>query len=286
MEFVTFGPVHLSVTNLEKSIHFWRDIVGMQVLNSSYPVELGTSERSLIALHPDATTHYKKGHSGLYHVAIHLPGEKELAQLLVRLVKRGWKIGPTDHIIAKSVYANDPDGINIEFAVETPNRVVEYKITEDEMKVIDDKGRLRSPIEPLDVQELLSHLDGDTGEHPFADQAIIGHINLHMPNLQNAYDFYKKVGFKEHFLFPRQGWGDLGAGGIVDHRIAVNVWAGLNAPKAPEGTAGLKYFTLKHDSRERLNKALANFPNTVAMNEGYFLEDPAGNGILLSSNKS
>jgi len=286
MEYLTFGPVHLNVTNLEKSIHFWRDIVGMQVISSGNPTEVGTSERSLIVLHPDATSHYMKGHSGLYHVAIHLPGEKELAQLLVRLLKKGWKVGPTDHIIAKSVYANDPDGINIEFAFETPNRVVDYRITEDEMKVIDDKGQLRSPIEPLNVQELLTHLDGDNSEHPFPDKSIIGHMNLHVPDLQEAYDFYKQIGFKEHFLLPRQGWGDLGAGGIVEHRIAVNVWAGLNAPKPPAGTAGLKYFTLKHESLERLNRALTNLTNTVATHDGYFLEDPAGNGIVLSLNKS
>ena len=286
MEYITFGPVHLNVTNLEKSIHFWRDIVGMQVISSSNPTEVGTSERTLIVLHPDAKTHYKKGHSGLYHVSIHLPGEKELAQLLARLLKKGWKVGPTDHIIAKSVYAKDPDGINIEFAFETPNRVVEYKFTEDDLKVIDDEGQLRSPIEPLNVQELLTHLDGDNREHPFPDKAIIGHLNLHVPNLQEAYDFYKQIGFKEHFLLRRQGWGDLGAGGIVEHRIAVNVWAGLNAPKAPAGTAGLKYFTLKHDSIERLNKALTHFRNAVATNEGFFLEDPAGNEILLSPNNS
>ena len=286
MEYLTFGPVHLSVTNLEKSIHFWREIVGMQVISSSNPTEVGTSERTLIVLHPDAKTHYKKGHSGLYHVAVHLPGEKELAQLLVRLSKKGWKVGPTDHIIAKSVYANDPDGINIEFAFETPNRVVEYKFTKDDLKVLDDEGQLRSPIEPLNVQELLAHLDGDSSEHLFPDKAFIGHMNLHVPNLQEAYDFYNRIGFKDHFLLPRQGWGDLGAGGIVEHRIAVNVWAGLNAPKPPAGTAGLKYFTLKHDSRERLNKALANFPHAVKTQEGYFLEDPAGNGILLTSNNS
>lgn len=138
-------------------------------------------------------------------------------------MKKGWKVGPTDHIIAKSVNVNDPDGINIEFAFETPDRVVKYKITEDDLKVIDDKGRLRNPIEPLDVQELLTHLNGDNSENPFPDKAIVGHVNLHVPNLHNAYDFYKKIGFTEHFIFPRQGWGDLGAGGIVDHRIAVNV---------------------------------------------------------------
>ena len=281
MDYITFGPVHLDVTNLDKSIHFWQNIVGMQRRKSGNPTEMGNSERTLIVLHPDAKTPYKKGYSGLYHVAIHLPGEKELAQLLVRLMKKGWKVGPTDHIIAKSVYVNDPDGINFEFAFETPDRVVEYKFTDDNMKLIDDKGLLRNPIEHLDVDELLNKLNGDISEYPFPDKAIIGHLNLYMANLQTAYDFYKKIGFSEHFFFPRQGWGDLGAGGIVDHRIAVNTWAGLNAPKAPAGTAGLNYFTLKYDTKERLTNVLNNLTNVDMNDDSYFVEDPVGNKIML-----
>ena len=287
MEFITFGPVHLNVTDLDKSIHFYLDILGMRARKSGNPTEVGTSERTLFVLHPDAKTPSKRrGYSGLYHVAIHLPGEKELAQLLKRLTDKNWKVGPTDHIIAKSLYVNDPDEILIEFAFETPDRVVEYKISENDLKVIDDKGQLRSPIEPLDVEELLSILNGDTTEHPFPDKAIVGHFNLHVGNLKNAYEFYKKIGFTEHFFLPRQGWGDLGAGGIVDHRIAVNVWAGLNAPKAPAGTAGLRYFILEYDSKERLNKAWDNISNAAEQNKEYLAEDPAGNTMILTTRKN
>ncbi|HTS43158.1 MAG TPA: VOC family protein [Puia sp.] len=281
MEFITFGPVHLNVTDLEKSVLFYRDILGMKVRKTDTPTEVGTSERTLVVLHPDAKIPNRKGHSGLYHFAIHIPTERELAQLFVRLSKKGWRAGPTDHIIAKSVYVKDPDGIDIELAVELPRRVVEYRFTEDEFKVIDDKGQLRSPIEPLDVQELLSHLDDDNTDHPFPEKAFVGHMNLHMPNLQNAYDFYKKIGFTEHFIFPKMGWGDLGAGGLVDHRIAVNTWAGVNAPKTPAGMAGLKYFTLKYDSKERLNKALNNISNEKEQDKENLIEDPAGNKIIL-----
>ena len=284
MEFITFGPAHLNVTDLEKSIHFYRDIVGMQVRKSGNPTEVGTSERTLFVLHPEAKTPFiRRGYSGLYHVAIHLPGEKELAQLYVRLAKENWKVGPTDHIIAKSLYVNDPDGILIEFAFETPNRVVKYKISDNDFKVIDNNGNLRNPIEPLDVQELLSNLNGDSSEHPFPAKAIVGHYNLHVGNLQSAYDFYKKIGFTEHVKIPGQGWGDLGAGGPVDHRIAVNIWSGVNAPKAPEGAAGLRYMILKYDSKQRLTKALDNVSNTVATSEGLLIEDPAGNKILMTS---
>jgi len=283
MEFITFGPVHLNVTNLENSVRFYHDVLGMLVRKSGNPTEVGTTERTLVVLHPDAKFPYRKGHSGLYHFAIHMPTERELAQLFVRVAKKGWRSGPTDHIIAKSVYVNDPDGIDIELSVELPGRVVEYIFTDDEFKVVDDKGKIRSPVEPLDIQELLAHLNGDTSEYLFPDKAFVGHINLHMPNLQNAYEFYKKIGFTEHFIFPNMGWGDLGAGGLVDHRIAVNTWAGINAPKTPAGIAGLKHFILKYDSQERLSKALSNISNTKEQNKEHTVEDPAGNQIILTT---
>jgi len=284
MEFITFGPAHLNVTDLERSLHFYRDILGMQVRKTGIPAEVGTSERTLVVLHPNAKTPFLRGgYSGLYHVAIHLPSEKELAQLYVRLTKKKWKAGATDHIIAKSIYVNDPDGILFELAFETPQRVVEYRITDKELTAIDDKGQLRKMVEPLDLNELLSQLHDDYSEHPFPDKAIVGHFNLHVGDLQAAYAFYKGIGFTEHFNFPLQGWGDLGAGGITDHRIAVNTWAGVNAPKAPEGTAGLGYAILKYDSKERLSKAVDTISNVEKKNEGYFVEDPAGNKLMLTT---
>jgi len=195
MEYITFGPVHLNVTNLNKSIEFWINVVGMQVRKEGNPTEIGTSERTLIMLHPDAETPYKKGYSSIYHLAIHLPSESELARLLLRLMKSGWKISPVDHIIAKSIYANDPDGISIEFAFETPERVRSYEIMEDGLKVIDNEGRLKSPVEALDVQSVLNHLTDYNTNHPFPNETIVGHMNLHVGNLQTAYDFYKKLGF-------------------------------------------------------------------------------------------
>jgi len=282
MEFITFGPVHLNVTDLERSIYFYREIVGMQLRKSGIPTEVGTANRTLLVLYPDAKTHVLRGHSGLYHLAIHIPTERELAELLVRMASRRWKIAPTDHIIAKSLYAQDPDGINIEFAVELPSRVAEYKFTDNEFKVIDDRGNIRSPTEPLDVEELFSHLVDKNAGHPLSHGAFIGHMNLHMPVLKPAFDYYKNLGFTGHFLFPNMGWGDLGAGGLVDHRIAVNTWAGLDVPKAPPGTAGLRYFTLNYDSIERFEEAKSKVAGDKA-DGGYLVEDPGGNQILLST---
>jgi catechol 2,3-dioxygenase len=282
MQYIHFGEVHVRVTNLEQSVRFWTDIVGMQLRKRGETAEVGTSARTLLVLHPAATTAKRKGYSGLYHIAIHVETEAELAQLFRRLESKGWPMAPTDHIVAKSLYVNDPDEINIEFAVETPQRIVKEVISEDDFKVVDTNGHLRRPIEPLDVSELLVAVKDNRSDLPFPESAVIGHMNLHQPRLKDAYDFYRKMDFVPHVFIRSQSWGDLGAGGDTTHRIAVNLWAGINAPKTPETMAGLQYFTLKYDTIERLNKVLAQFPTAEKTEKGYYLEDPGGNKILIS----
>jgi catechol 2,3-dioxygenase len=282
MQYIHFGEVHLSVTNLEKSVQFWTDIIGMKLRKTGETAEVGTSARTLFVLHPGANITKQKGYSGLYHIAIHVETEAELAQLFLRLKKKGWPMAPTDHIVAKSIYVDDPDEINIELAVETPQRITEEIISVNDFKVVDNNGHLRNPIEPLNISELLMALKDKRDDFPFPESAVIGHMNLHQPRLLEAYEFYKKMDFIPHVLVERQNWGDLGAGGISTHRIAVNLWAGHNAPKTPDSMAGLKYFTLKYDTHERLQKVLAHFPAAEKKEQGYLLEDVGGNKILIS----
>jgi catechol 2,3-dioxygenase len=281
MQNINFGEVHLNVTNIEESVRFWTDIVGMKINRSGETTEVGTSSRTLLVLHPGAKISKQKGFSGLYHIAIHVETEAELAHLFLRLNSKGWPMAPTDHVVAKSLYVDDPDNINIEFSVETPQRIAKELITENNFMVEDNKGHLRHPIEQLNINELVMTANDKKDDLPFPKSAIIGHMNLHQPELIDSYDFYKKLDFIPHVLISGQNWGDLGAGGISTHRIAVNLWAGLNAPPTPEYMAGLKYFTLKYDTKQQIQKVLAHFPKTEKNEKGYFLKDPGGNKILI-----
>lgn len=281
-QFIQFGPVHLNVTDLDRSIAFYREVLGMNVRRSVAPAVVGTFDRTLLVLHPGASGPAPKGRTGLTHVAIHLPTERDLAYLLDRIVRKGWHVSPTDHVIAKSLYVRDPDGITIELAVETPHRVVEYRFTEDEFQVIDDQGRLRNPIEALDTDELMALLGPGSSKETISDEAIVGHMHLHVADLRLAYDFYKKLGFTEHFLLPRAGWGDLGAGGAVEHRMALNVWAGIGAPSPDPDSAGLRFFTLIYTEAELLNQVLSVVP-AYRDGAGHRVTDPSGNQIYLTN---
>lgn len=90
----------------------------------------------------------QRGYSGVFHLAIHLRSEAGLARVLARLRAFSHHFGASDQIIAKSLYLHDPDGIGLEIAFETPERVRSYEWTKgtDGPLVIDWEGRNRRGI--------------------------------------------------------------------------------------------------------------------------------------------
>ncbi|HEY0042397.1 MAG TPA: hypothetical protein VGB71_17110, partial [Flavisolibacter sp.] len=62
-----------------------------------------------------------------------------------------------------------------------------------------------------------------------------------------------------------------------------NSWQSLNKPQAPEGTAGMRYYTINFDTPERLQTALQHLPSAEVQKDGYLVADPAGNKILLKA---
>ncbi|HWS50636.1 MAG TPA: hypothetical protein VN241_06470, partial [Microbacterium sp.] len=84
---ITFGTVHLEVTDLSRSTAFWRDVVGLVERSSGDHVELGTPTETLISLYPGARAGFQNGYSGIYHPAIHAPNEAEFARIVLRLIR-------------------------------------------------------------------------------------------------------------------------------------------------------------------------------------------------------
>jgi catechol 2,3-dioxygenase len=125
---IAFGPVHLDIRDLDQSVAFWRNLVGLDgTERNEDSATLGVDGLPLVILHASATQPLAGGYSGLYHLAIHLPSELELARALARVRASGRRFGASDHIVAESVYLNDPDGIGLEIAFETPQRVCSYR---------------------------------------------------------------------------------------------------------------------------------------------------------------
>ena len=283
-EIATFGAVHLNITNLQRSVAFWTDNIGMKVRNKTAEfTELGTDKNTLVILYPTAKTPFKNGYSGLYHLAIHPSTEGEFARVLARLIAKRYPISPTDHTMSKAIYMEDPDCITVEITLETPERLERLDFGGGRPVAIDKDGTVRSPSAPLDVQSVLKALPDNDISRTLADDTYVGHMHLYVSNLERTNDFYLGLGFIQNMALPNLGMYDLSAGGAFKHRIAFNAWRSLNKPQAPEGTAGMRYYTINFDTPERLKAALQHLPDAEEQKGGFMVADPAGNRILLKA---
>ena len=148
------GHVHLRVSDLEKSVWFYTDLLGFHVTS-----RLGEEAVFLSAggYHHDIglNTWESKGAgsapsfaAGLYHFAILVPNRLELAKTLRRLLQNRWPVdGASDHGVSESIYFRDPDGIGIEIYADRPK---ERWTRRD--------GSVDMDTKPLDMRRLLADL--------------------------------------------------------------------------------------------------------------------------------
>src|ERR1700753_3340002 len=149
-ETIAHGAVHLDVTDLPRALSFWRDLLGLTDLGEADAVaRLGAGGRELIVLHAGAERPPQRGHSGLYHVALHLPDARDFPRVIARLAAARYPQAPTDHIFSQATYLDDPDGIGLELTLETPERVAEVEVRGAEFRLVDTGGGLRRPAGPL-----------------------------------------------------------------------------------------------------------------------------------------
>ncbi|HVB77976.1 MAG TPA: VOC family protein [Candidatus Nitrosotalea sp.] len=282
------GPVHLGVTDATRSLRFYEDVVGLRQL-SSVPDQIrhGAGERELVVLEMDASGPVQEGHSGLYHLAIVVPRRRDLAQLVRRLLVRGYPNSPTDHVQTKSDYLWDPDGNGLEIYAESPE---DGSFRWDErggFTAVDSQGRERSGRDPIDLEALLAELGlADALDQPLPPGSRVGHVHLHVSHLQDAVDFYHGlVGFDVMGQSSRARMAFVSAGGY-HHHLGLNTWAGEGAPGQPAGAAGLRHFAIDLPTQAALEEVLERLGAagvvTAPLGSAVEVRDPSGNRARLA----
>ncbi len=153
---VKIGHIHLTVSDLEKSLNFYRDVLGFNVTatfnNSAVFLSSGNYHHH-IALNTWAgkgAPPPPKGTTGLYHFAILYPNRRELAKIFKRIWELNYPIqGASDHGVSESIYLLDPDGNGVELYAD---KMPEYWPK-------DDDGNVVMYTKSLDINSLLSELD-------------------------------------------------------------------------------------------------------------------------------
>src|SRR6184192_1336068 len=111
------GMVTLRVRNLDPVADFYRDVIGLTVMErTATGAQLGSGGVRLLALeaHPQAASESRNA-AGLFHTAFLMPARKDLARWLVHAaINRVTLSGFADHLVSESVYLDDPEGNGIE----------------------------------------------------------------------------------------------------------------------------------------------------------------------------
>ena len=280
------GAVDLAVTDGDRALRFYRDYVGLTPLPSADgAIRLGAGARELVVLHPDAERPVVPRTSGLYHLALLVPDRRELARVIATLGRLGWDQYPTDHVMTKADYLSDPDGNGIEIYTESPEDGT-MGFGNGTFVAYDKDGKPRSGRDPIDLDELFSHLrEDDRLEVPMPEATKMGHVHLHVADVDAALRFYHDlVGFDVMGHVP--GVGFVSAGGY-HHHLGLNTWAGRGARPAPSGSAGLRRFTVELPARRDLEDVVGRLEHgDVSVTEeagGFAAVDPSANRVLFTA---
>ena len=150
------GHVHLKVTDLERSLKFYRDMLGFE-LQQLYGDSAAFVSAGGYHHHIGLNTWFSKngkpapGNSaGLFHTAILYPTRRDLALILKRLIDAKYPLtGASDHGVSEAIYLDDPDGNGVELYWDRPK----------EQWPLDDSGNLKMVTEPLDLNGLIAELN-------------------------------------------------------------------------------------------------------------------------------
>ncbi|MBL1233971.1 MAG: VOC family protein [Flavobacteriales bacterium] len=150
------GHVHLKVADLNRSLEFYRDLLGFEVtmLYGSQAAFISAGgyhhHIGLNTWHSkDAAPASKEG-VGLYHTAILYPTRKDLAFIYNRLRKANYPLtGASDHGVSEALYLDDPDGNGMELYWDRPQELWPTKTD----------GSLEMFTHPLNLDDLLKEIN-------------------------------------------------------------------------------------------------------------------------------
>jgi len=116
---MTIGHVHLKIRNLQRSIEFYRQYLGMEVtemLDHHFVfMSAGKMHHELALQEVGMQAATPAPHDvGLYHVAFEVPDRPALAATYRKLKAAGVPVYPVDHRISWAIYFKDPDGNGVE----------------------------------------------------------------------------------------------------------------------------------------------------------------------------
>ncbi|HYP22206.1 MAG TPA: VOC family protein [Actinomycetota bacterium] len=266
--------VDLRVRDVEPSLRFYRDVVGLEVREQtpSRAVLASPGGPAFLALDSTGVTRPAEPRAtGLFHVAIRFPHRASLGDALARLAAAGLSIGAGDHAVSEALYISDPDGNGVELYWDRPV---------DEWPAPVPGALVPMVTLPVDLQDLVSDGRGESAVGASAAAGTdMGHVHLQVSDVEQTARFYvDEVGLD---LTARLGAeaAFLSSNGY-HHHLGANTWRSRGAKPASSESAGLERIVFAVDGRERvesLRLRLQEHGRTVSGDEGaVVVRDPDG----------
>lgn len=283
------GHVRLRVYNIQKLLNFYSRLLGFNLIrktsdenillsaygNDNYIIQLSNvgSQHRTVEGEESAIRR-----AGLFHFAILLPSRKHLAKVFKHLTQNSNQVcfeGAADHLVSESLYLRDPESNGIEI----------YRDRDQSEWERTGPFQVKMSTEHLDLDQLHSEADNNIGQWRMPDKTVIGHVHLHVSNLDRSKRFYSEIlGLHHTCTYPGA---NFFAADLYHHHVATNTWLGTNIHKADSRQPGLDHFALTVDSKENFESIVQQLQikdveimkgdsaNKIN-NDSIFIRDPDG----------
>jgi catechol 2,3-dioxygenase len=268
------GAVRLQVSDLSRSLEWYRRVLGLHVLRrttTTATLAPEGDERPLVELREKKGIRPvpRRGLLGLYHYAILLPDRLALGRFIGHLAALGMHAGMSDHFVSEAVYIDDPDGLGIEVYADRPRSAWTHENRQLTMTTL-----------PLDAQALVKA----AGDQPWTGMpkgTVIGHVHLFVGDIERAAGFYHDlVGF-DKVVWNYPGALFLSAGGY-HHHLGTNIWA-AQSPPASDNDAKLIEWEIIVPSADDVDAVAASVAGggvpVERAADGILLRDPWGTTV-------
>jgi catechol 2,3-dioxygenase len=271
------GAVALKVRNLDRIAAFYRDAIGLALLDrGENGATLGTGGAALLHLEwaPRAKPDDAR-EAGLYHTAFLMPTRADLARWILHAARTKVPLtGASDHAVSEAFYLDDPEGNGIEVYSDRPAE--SWQWTGNDLRITTD---------PLDIDDILREVPSNAAFPGAPDGLRIGHVHLRVGDDAKAEEFYRDaIGLD---VTRRRSGASFLSSGRYHHHIAANVWHSAGAGKRDEERAGLCWFELEAADRAalaRVRQLLAARGLALAQTpRGFETADPWGTRLRFTS---
>ena len=271
------GVVTLRVADLDRSIRFYGDVIGLRLTGrDAGGATLGVDGSTLLALHalPGARPVPQRA-TGLFHVAILLPTQADLGRALQRMIAAGVPVGQGDHLVSEALYLSDPDGNGLEVYRDRPRDTWQWQ-----------NRQIRMATDPVDLAGLLAAAEREPAPVAQAPAGTtIGHVHLKVADIGEAKAFFVDVlGFS-----VTAEWNSalfISAGGY-HHHFGLNIWQSRGAAPAPASAAGLVSYTIVLPDAGALAQVVGRLDAAgityTRDGEHVLLRDPWNNEVVIAT---